>query len=197
MGSDHSQPARDQEQAPTCPPSHAALDTPPVFNQPPISSEPLVDMESSRIQQHGVQKGSETRALLPGKWLARQPLWVQRRALRQLLRSGTSFATHQTRSAPMWNVQGSSDCECFQIDGKPICSWMRVCKIMTGKRAGVCSFSGCCNKATYGGHVKYLDRKAWYLAPVCSSCNSVNRDAEARMMKPGTTLVKIKCHCSK
>jgi hypothetical protein len=198
MGSVYSQPPHGQEQTVAQrAPSQAAFDTSHVSNQPPISSMQLLDVKRSLIQQHGVQKGNGTRVVLPGSWLAEQSPSERRRALRRFLRPGTSFFPHKAGSETMWNVQGSSECDCFHIDGKSICSWVNVCKIITGKRVGACSFSGCHNKATCGGHVKYVDRKAWYLAPICSSCNSVNRDAQERRIKTGTILVKIKCHCPK
>jgi hypothetical protein len=164
---------------------------------PPKAQSLFIQWQWFQVQHVSTRKGRKSRVILSGSWLAKQPLSLQRLTLNEYLSDNISFTPHEADSAPMWNVQGSSDCHCLQYEGQQICSWISVCKIITGKRPGRCSFDGCPNKATCGGHVKYLDRKTWYLAPICSPCNSTHSDDFATPMRTGTTLVKIKCRCRK
>jgi len=196
MGSNYSQPVLNQEQN-----SRALLRIVPeaslFLNQPLIPSVPSINMKNTRIQQRDARKGRKPRVILSINWLAKQSFSMQRLALSEYLPNGVSFTPHKANSSPMWNVQGSSKCPCLQHQGQPICSWLAVCKIVTGKRPGLCSFDGCSNKATCGGHVKYVNGRTWYLAPICSSCNNTNSDDIATPMKAGTIIVKIKCPCCK
>jgi len=64
-----------------------------------------------------------------------------------------------------WNVDGSSDAKA--ITG----SWIRDAELATGRRRGMCSYLGCNKAAEVGGHI-YIAQQGFFIAPICSACNS-------------------------
>ena len=68
------------------------------------------------------------------------------------------------RPVEAWNIEGSSDArsECG--------SWLKDAEEATGRKRGRCSFEGCSNQATVGGHV-WLKHMGCFIAPICKACN--------------------------
>jgi hypothetical protein len=102
---------------------------------------------------------------------------------------------------PMWNVQGSSSCKCFQDPDSEYYppSWIEICEMVTKRERGRCSFKDCSNKASVGGHLQYAVGKGhriWYLAPICSSCNHITMDDKAGLLRQYTRMVKVQCACT-
>lgn len=97
----------------------------------------------------------------------------------------------------MWNVQGSSYCDCFEDEDGDQPYWIELWKEVTGEPVDKCSFRGCKNDATCGGHLQYVSSRQWYLAPICGECNEIWNDNHARPLRAQTVLAKIRCHCPK
>lgn len=53
-------------------------------------------------------------------------------------------------------------------------SWIQNWEQVTGRRARKCSFFGCGNDATVGGHlwIKNKPKTHFYIAPICFYCNN-------------------------
>lgn len=84
------------------------------------------------------------------------------------------------------NVQGSS---CDRISKSWISKWEEI----THRKAGTCSFFGCAEDATHGGHlwIKHQRKDYYYIAPICNSCNSSHNDDDYKKMKKNVAYMKV------
>ena len=84
------------------------------------------------------------------------------------------------------NVQVSS---CDRISRTWISKWEEI----TGRKAGICSFYGCNKDAKHGGHlwIKFQRKDHYYIAPICSSCNSPHNDDNYKDMKKNVAYMKV------
>ena len=84
------------------------------------------------------------------------------------------------------NVQNSS---CDRASG----SWISKWEECTGRQRNKCSFSGCLNDATCGGHlhIKGKNPNYHYIGAICSECNGQRDDAYIEMKK-NTAYMKIR-----
>lgn len=79
-----------------------------------------------------------------------------------------------------WNADGSTSAT--TTDGE---SWIEHAEIQTGRQRGRCSYSGCNEMASVGGHV-FLARRGVWIAPICRACNHPSN--RTRWQGMGSTL---------
>jgi hypothetical protein len=75
-------------------------------------------------------------------------------------------------------------------------NWIRKWEDTTGRQAEgkKCSYLGCSNDATVGGHLLVKDHSRGqvnYIAPICQSCNQSHDKSEYCEMKKNTCYVKM------
>jgi hypothetical protein len=111
---------------------------------------------------------------------------------------GTKIEVVTSERELMWNVKGSSECDCFKDDEGFQPTWIQLYKDYTNVFPKMCSFHSCREKFNLvGGHLKFLDSKVWYIVPICSSCNNTSKNNEVDYIVKGTKMLKLKCSCPK
>jgi hypothetical protein len=94
------------------------------------------------------------------------------------MRPGSVLRLHGSELA--WNADGSADAT---TDGGE--SWIAHAEARTSRRRGRCSYSGCNEDASVGGHI-FISRRGVWIAPICSRCNAPNN--RARWQGAGSTI---------